>query len=102
VLSLGDTAAEVFGGLALESGNFVFGAYGGGLDRGEEFSPTGAGVEFIDGTDRGVLILLVACVVGGVLYEVAVAAQTSQSLSSGKMESRSSWERSAGRWLVRR
>ena len=73
VLSLGGTAAEVFGGLAFEGSDFVFGASGGGLDQVEEFGPAGAGVEFIDGTDRGVWVLFVARVVGCVLHEVTVA-----------------------------
>jgi len=84
VLSLGGAAAQLVLVLALEGGDFVFGASGGGLDQVEEFGPAGAGVEFIDGADRGVLVLFVARVVGGVLHEVTVAGPDFPIIEFGK------------------
>jgi len=49
VLALGGAAAQLLGALALEGGDFVFGAPGGGFDRREVPCPAGADVESVDG-----------------------------------------------------
>ncbi len=50
----------------------MFHSPGSGFGQGEEVGPAGADVEFVDAVDRGVLVLLVAGVVGGMLDFVTV------------------------------
>jgi hypothetical protein len=66
VLAFGGTATEVFGRLAFAGGEFVFEAAGGGLGEGEELGIAGAQVEFVEGINGRILVLVVARVVGSV------------------------------------